>query len=514
MTVALLTLMGVAIAGDATPAGDAAPAGDAQPADAPAPAGEAPPAGDDDAARDALFFGAAPPPSPGPSAEPSSLGADAALEEGTRSDAAIDSLLDERDASLTIGGRMYLRGNVSVPDVEEVTPEQAVIDSPNFLDLFVDARPNDRVRAYAGARLYHDPAVRTGDTTAFGTDAVQSRVVLDQLYLKFDVARRVYVTAGRQRVKWGTGRFWNPTDVLNPARLDALAFFDERTGVNLVKLHFPVESAGLNLYAVADLEGVNRLWEARTEVETELDLTGTSTDPRVDGPGGALRAEWAVGPGEISATVAGGPDRPLKLGADASFGVWVLDLRLEGAVSHGGDARRWEGELDWESFTFPTATDVSDEWIPQVGGGVEIAIRLNDEDSMSVGAEYFYNGAGYADASLYPWLALSGDFVGFYVGQHYAAGYAFVAGPGQWDEATFTASYLANLSDQTSVARLDVSNTFLTWLAINAFAQVPLGEDGEFHFGLEVPAIPGVFEEGLTVTPTAASFGLGASVRF
>ena len=46
------------------------------------------------------------------------------------------------------------------------------------------------------------------------------------MWLNFDIGRTVFVTAGRQRVKWGIGRFWNPTDFLQPARLDALAFFD------------------------------------------------------------------------------------------------------------------------------------------------------------------------------------------------------------------------------------------------------------------------------------------------
>ena len=47
-------------------------------------------------------------------------------------------------------------------------------------------------------------------------------VILDQLYLRFDILRTVFVTVGRQKMKWGTAHVWNPTDALNAQKRDPL----------------------------------------------------------------------------------------------------------------------------------------------------------------------------------------------------------------------------------------------------------------------------------------------------
>ncbi len=415
-------------------------------------------------------------------------------------DAAIGSVLAAADERLVFGGRMYLRSNVAVP--EEGGPSAVRLDSPNLLDMFADARPNDTLRAYTSVRLRHDFATFPGDTGTFGQTLTPSRVTLDQMWLKFDVARAVYVTAGRQRVKWGAGRFWNPTDVLNRQRLDSLAFFDERTGVSMVRAHVPIERWGANVYGVLDIEGANAL------------VPDDDATTRVDGVGGAVRAEWAFPLGEVTATAARRAEGLTVLGGDLSLAVGPVDVRVEGAVARGGGAHRWSGAFDLAQGTLPTREDRDEDWIPQVAAGIEVPIRLNDQDTLNVGAEAFWNDAGYDDPSLYPWLLAQGDFQGFYVGKAYAAGYAYLAGPGSWDDTTFTASTLANLSDESVTSRLDVSTTIATYLQLNVFGQVSYGAHGEFFLALDIPAVPGVLDAPLHVPATRAQAGLGASVRF
>ena len=418
-------------------------------------------------------------------------------------DADIGAAFAKADDRFVIGGRMYLRTNVTVPEVEDLAGDDVRVSSPNLLDLYMDARPNERVRAYTSARLNHDWSVLSGDTTLFGTEASVSRVSLDQMWVKFDLDQKVYVTAGRQRVKWGAGRFWNPTDVLNRQRLDSLAFFDERTGVSLVRVHVPLESVGANLYAVADLEGTNAAW-----------TPDTAGSIRADGPGAALRAEWAFRYGEVSATASARPSGATVLGADASVGVGWFDLKVEGAVQRGGGAHDWEGTFDLATFTLPTRVDRDEDWIPQVVAGVEVPIRLNDEDSLNLGVEGFWNDAGYDDAELYTWLLAQGEFQSFYLGRAYVAGYAFVSGPGSWNDTTFTTSFLSNLSDESRTARLDVSTRALTYLNLNVYAQYSFGENGEFHYAVDIPAIPGVLDEAVSVPANRVLTGVGASVKF
>jgi hypothetical protein len=261
--------------------------------------------------------------------------------------------------------------------------------------------------------------------------------------------------------------------------------------VTLVKLHVPFEAAGANVYAIGNLHSADRLEEV----------------------GGALRAEWAVGSTEVSATAAARKDQPLRLGGDVSTGIWVLDLHLEGAVQHGVTAPFWEGTLDLETLEFATEVDRSEDWIPQVAGGAEVSLKYNDEDVLYLGAEGFWNDAGYADATLYDWLLYEGQFTPFYLGQTYVGAYAFVPSPGQLDDASFTASVLTNLSDGSALARVDTRVLVLTYINVNAYAAIHFGEPGEFRFGLDIPPMPGL-EEGLVVPPSLVDAGIAATVSF
>ena len=57
--------------------------------------------------------------------------------------------------SLRIGGQLYLRGQTLFQ--EDVAPEDWALTSPNLLDVWLDARPNDRVRAFTLGRMRYDP---------------------------------------------------------------------------------------------------------------------------------------------------------------------------------------------------------------------------------------------------------------------------------------------------------------------------------------------------------------------
>ncbi len=522
----LLSALGAALAapGDEATAPTESPPADAPaspPATPPADPPATPPAPPTDAApvdpreadvfgtpddREADMFGAGPEPSPaaGPAEASPFLGE---VDITRTSEADMAARLGANDSVLTIGGQLYLR--LSAYAMDDAPVQEASLSAPNLLDVFLDARPNDRVRAYTQARLTHDYTVTDGETDFFGTPVERSRVTLDQLWIKGDLGRRVFVTAGQQRIKWGTGRFWNPSDFLNPDTYNPLSTFDERTGVPLLKLHLPLDV--VNLYTVATFSDA-------------VDLGHT---------GGAARAEILVGNTELALSGKVQKDQPLGLGADLSTGFWLIDVHVEGALRHGVTTPRYSGELNFETFTFPKSRSQEDDWIPHVVAGAEIGIRYNSEDILYLGAEYFYNGMGYDDPAIYPALQLNFDaltsgveltpenlandaFQPFYLGRHYGSAYALLSAPGQLDDTSFTASVLTNLSDRTAAARLDVRQTVLTWLALNAYVQAYFGEYGEFRYGLEVPAVPFVegLEDGITVVPGRGMVGIGAQVSF
>lgn len=472
---------------------------------------DSPPAEGESASGDSSGTPEPAPASPDPTAspvpgEPVRFGE---VEFRTTTNSEIAARLATADERLTVGGKLYLRASSSFAENTDLG-DQAYA-SPNLLDLYADVRPNDRVRGFASGRFTYDFTVSDGDTDVYGNAREAGAVTLDQLWLKFDIARVAYITTGRQRVKWGSGRFWNPTDFLNQQTLDALnaSVFDERTGVALVKAHVPLEAIGANLYAVGNFEGADAL----------------------DKIGGALRTEWVIGPSELALSAAARKGDPLRLGADISAGLGPFDIHVEAATKYGDKTPYFTGEYDLATFTIPEWTTRSDEWIAQVTAGAEIAIKYSDRDSFYLGAEYFYNGAGYEDASLYPWLLAASDyydavqqptkanstaglFTPFYLGQHYAGAYVYFPSPGRWDEGSITASTLANLSDESYISRVDVSSMVLSFLTVNVYAQVHYGEAGEFHFSYEIEPIPGLLDDGFTLNAPVADVGVGAVINF
>ncbi len=436
--------------------------------------GEAAPAASTDsvvgAEEEAAMFDAAaetsPPPNQ-PDAEDALFGERSGAD--LQAASALPDLVDAKDDRLEIGGLAYLRGSYALSQGEDA--ETAPLRTPALFDLYADARPSERVRIFTRGRFTYDfsiPSSATNATDSFGRPLERETVALDQLWLKFDVARTVYVTAGKQPLKWGSGRFWNPTDFLNPVLRDPLAAFDERLGVTLVKLHVPFESTGMNVYGVVDVDGADSPEEV----------------------GGALRAEAVVGTAELALSGGARKGRPRYLGADLSAGIWDFDVRLEAAFRRGDTASYYEGELDLRRMRLPSAVSRKDEWIPQAVAGLEYSFNYSDEDSASLGIEYFYNESGYEDASLYPWLLFQGAYRPLYTGKHYGAVYGFLAGPGSWNDTTIIVSTLGNLNDRSYLSRLDWRVQLMSYLNLDLYLNYHYGRNGEFNFGLDVPPVP------------------------
>lgn len=430
------------------------------------------------------------PASPAHAASSAGLVADPGPISVVPSDADILSLFESKADNLVIGGHIYLRFDSSVGAA--IDQRYAAFSSPNQLGLFADVRPTGSdhggLRVYAAARVFHDFTVESGDADPYGYALEPTTVQLDEVWLKADVARRLYVTIGRQRIRWGSGRFWNPTDFLNSTTRPPLELYDDRPGVGLVKLHLPVGAS--NFYALADFEGASQ----------PEDLIG------------AARAEIVAGPAEIALSGAVRGDERLQLGADVSAGLGPFDAHAEGAVRHGDPAPYWQGEMT--SDTVPTREDRTSDWIPQIVTGLEVGIRYGNDDTLYVGGEYFWNDAGYPDTELHAWLLLKQDYIPLFVGRNYVSAYVHLPAPGRLNDAAFTASWIANLSDGSDLARLDVHWTVLKRLLLTAYGTAHFGNDGELNFALEVPAIEGVLDEAISVREPPFGIGVGAAVEF
>lgn len=394
---------------------------------------------------------------------------------------------------LTLGGQLYLRLGTTIADRGKAGAQR--FSMPNLVDLYLDARPEDRVRGFVSGRLTFDPTVDEDTTNLFGQTTESTRVTLDQLWLKTDIAHRVFLTLGQERIKWGSGRLWNPTDFLNARQRDPLALFDERTGVPMLKVHIPIES--WNLYVIGLLGQAGRL----------------------DALGAATRLEMAFEATEIAVSAVAGKDRKTSFGLDLSTALGDFDITAEVSLTDEHDSLRYLGDCcSFDPLVIPSS-EKRDAWVARVSAGVLYGFKVDSEDEAQyIGLEYFYNPLGYDDPDLYPWLIINGAFEPFYTGQHYLGISWLVPSPGDWDDITFTTSFVANLSDKSYVARLDMSARLHTRLTLQAYLQTHFGyRGGELRFAFDVPdipAIPGLLDEPIAAfSVPAPAVLLGVNLR-
>jgi len=423
---------------------------------------------------------------------------------------------------LRIGGQLYLRAQTT--GAQGQSPSDWSFSSPSLLDVYLDARPNDRVRGFVLGRMVFDPTLPASASSSesiqtasaqgstSGSQSLSSlfqqatrgpTATLDQLWLNFDVAHTVFVTAGKQHVRWGTGHFWAPTDFLHLRPRNPLDVFDARTGTTMLKLHLPIESRAWNFYGYA------------------LTESNTST-PTLGSIAAAGRAEFVFGPSELGLGVVAQHNHKAKLAADLSFGLGDFDFYGEAGLRSGGEIDRvsydsnavaptpgtppsWQAPDDAARAALEQVVDAyypvyrSNGYKAQIVGGASYARKYNDNDTFTVGGEYFYNGLGYASPAAYPGLVLphstdlndSANF--FYLGRHYAALYISFPAPYSFDNHTFTLSTLGNLSDRSFITRFDYSLIALTHLRFEAFVSARYGnENGEFRFGVKHLELGGV----------------------
>jgi hypothetical protein len=438
---------------------------------------------------------------------------------------------------LKVGGLIYLRAVTSAQ--QDQRPQDWRFSSPNLVDVYLDVRPNDRVRGFVLGRMFYDPslppasaassgaALKLDPATIFNRTVANPLGVLDQLWVNFDIQHTVFVTAGRQHVKWGVGHFWNPTDYLHPVHRDPLAVFDQRTGTTMVKVHVPWEARGWNLYGMAVLDDI----AAQNPVKPDGTVDATNRLGRI-GVGG--RAEVVLGPMEIGADALAQDGHRPRFGVDVSAGIWDVDVYAETALRTSVDTPRWCA-TPAEPLIPPYGRCDPYRFIPQVVVGASYAVKYSDEDSVTFGGEYFYDDSGYSGPSIYPvllgaallspldvpplpgaTLSVSGQpnpFTPFYLGKHYAGAYASLPNPGSWNDTTFTLSVLGNLSDKSFIARLDHSVLVNTYLRIETYLAGHLGSrEGEFRLGFTIPPQPGITTQTTTLPPVVAEAGVALRV--
>jgi len=339
-------------------------------------------------------------------------------EAGAISSAQKDSAEADR---LRIGGTLAGDANVIVAE------DRDYFYSVSTLWLYFDARLKSDIRAYTKLR-----GVVLNNDNPNAVAALPGGVSdVEEVKLMFNAHKRVFFTVGKQKIKWGSGKFWNPTDVVNSAPRDILYSDDRRSGVSILKTHVPVGSA--NFYLVNTFDDASRVREI----------------------GNAVRAEVPVGPAEFALSAAKFYDRDAIFGADLSAGVGPVDVHGEVAYSDG---------------------EVGD-WVT----GMTYELAYNDNDSILFTGEYFHNRDG-VDSPNYQSLLVAGTYVPFQTAKHYGMLTIVAPKPGSWNDTTLSLFNLVNLSDGSALSKLSASLTLMQDLIFEPSVSVRYGDkNGELR---------------------------------
>lgn len=397
--------------------------------------------------------------------------------------------------SLQIGGRLELRMNQGVQDQQSFS--KGALSQEKTADLYFDSRPNKDVRVFLRTRLSE------ASPKAANTDPDVS-TALDEFWFKWDYNDLVYFTYGKQHLKWGSGRFWNPTDFTAQEVRDPLALFDRRLGQELLKIHIPQEKSGHNYYLILQSQGA----------------------VRSDDLGVALRGEWSVGSSaEVALSAYTRRGSAQKLGFDLSTALGPLDLNIELATQKRLSRTFYRGEIDPTTLQLPESYQVSDRFFQQGVLGIKQTVKYSDDDSLTYGLEGFVNQLGYKDRELELYSLIQGQSQSLYAGDRYLAAYVLLPSPGSWNKSSWFFNALENLGDRTTLARVTATYTLYDQATLEVYVGRCFGEYGELCFQVpqsykSLAELPGISEDLkrivalLPTRKTNLTTGLSLSMNF
>ncbi|RZA22593.1 MAG: hypothetical protein EOP10_15045 [Proteobacteria bacterium] len=374
--------------------------------------------------------------------------------------------------NMQIGGRLEIRANAN--KVDEQKFQKSPYNQNKTADIYFDTRPNKDVRAFLRLRFFEDNSQAAASdepvstTEQTGVSTISNSI--DELWLKWDIDDTLFVTAGKQHVKWGRGRFWNPIDFTAREVKDPFALFDRRLGQEMIKLHLPFEKSGHNFYLIAQFDDTLRN----------------------DDVGFAARAEFSVGEnGEFAVSAQSKRDRALKVGVDTGFGVGNFDFGIESAWLTRDNKPRYRGDLDIPTFQFPSEDYDEKRVYNQTVLNIEYVWKYNDDDNLNLGLEGMWNEMGYDARILEFYSLLNGTSKVLYAGKQYVAAYARLSAPGDWNDSSFILNAVQNISDQTAQARLTATYTFYKQITAELYVSRCFGDYGELCFRVPDSIIQG-----------------------
>lgn len=260
-----------------------------------------------------------------------------------------------------------------------LNPQNAVLRPTLGASLFFDARPIQNLKLY-GKFLFAFPFEKSLNGTFLvpkslvppnGTEIPinvngSPNIKIWELYTDFSVKDTAFFRFGKHTVKWGTGYFYSPADVINLSRIDPQKPTEDREGPVSLRTHIVIPKTQYNIW---------------------LYLLPDTTDFKPQHTAAAAKAEFVFGDWELGL---GGWYRYEK----APRFITTLSGSIAGKVAVFA-----EGVFAWGSdytyhrndSTFSEYTEKNKPFFQATLGGA----YSNAKSHTSLSFQYYYNGFGY-----------------------------------------------------------------------------------------------------------------------
>lgn len=268
-----------------------------------------------------------------------------------------------------------------------LNPDQALLQPTIGANLFFDARPAQDLKLY-GKFLFAFPFEKSLNGTAsipkeqlppaasaFLKNGVtipttvngSPNIKIWELYTDFSTKDIAFFRFGKHTVKWGTGYFYSPADVINISRIDPQKPTEDREGPVSLRTHIVIPKTQYNiwLYFLPDTKEFKPQYTA-----------------------GAAKAEFVFGDWELGI---GGWYRykkaPRFISTLSGSIAGKVAVFAEGVFAWGSDHTYHKNDADF------TAYEVKNKPFFQATLG---GAYTHDKSHTSIAFQYYYNGFGYA----------------------------------------------------------------------------------------------------------------------
>lgn len=396
-----------------------------------------------------------------PFSEDSLFGGEVVQAEEESADPGVDDLLTNDSAELGGQFEMTVRASAdpeAVESVEDIAAEYTLRPT-----VYIDSRPDPSFRVFLKGEIDYttvrDPAA-AGANDGSGADTDGSggfaQLSIEELFADITLSEHAYLRTGKQNMSWGVGYYFSPADLLSLETIDPDDPEAEREGPVAARVHLPWMSANAYGYVILD----------------ELPDSGTA--------GYAGKAELVVGNAELAAGGFYRADSVSGAMATYSGSIRDVDLFAEAALTYGSTITVVE-----DDGAALSTKDRTEQWFPSATAGLRYSWSDNDGlFSLSIVAEYLYNGEGYEDPTVLhdprvDALLATGALT---FADLRATGMHYGAASVRWSDAfgsklTLSGLWIGNVSDGSGRVSADVAYAANDRLTLSAGYRYSYGEE-------------------------------------